>query len=899
MKQTVTAVFPKGKDLYLTFRREDGSVYNILYQNFKPYFYATDDNLGPIAKKSVLMYIEADHPGKVPEMKEQFKCAYEANVPYDMRFLIDKGDFLIEPSIKWNVTWIDIEARIEGKSIEEIRTGQTDITVITKLDSLFNRLVCFTTVEHDKEQLEKYLKYTVNLAIAKSMIKKLSNDTHKAVNGLSLEDVDTLENDNDIIEFVKNYCGIDDDTKVQSALQSAKELLKPILNLQIDIRVYDNEKEMLQAFSEDLIKYQPDILTGWNVHFDYGVIYYRMKHYNMLRRLCPEFRGQYDGKVYKPAPKINEVQLSGGKTVYRYHTPGYYVIDYLEVYQKRRFKVEKSYTLDYITRAWDIEIPKFRHGYSNLDELLANDPTLYVYYNIIDVLSLYLLEHKTNYMDITISVCNFTKCPMSYCTSQRMLVDAALIGWLNKRGLVRITKKQRQDVNYEGAYVYADTGFHKGWIADADFTSLYPSIIRTCNISPETYVGTLEQLNIDKQHALQKYIVCPNDACFKKKSQQPGILPTILDELFTNRKKAKKQAKEYLNKYKETGDIKYYELFKQYDNLQFTLKILLNSFYGVFGDAGYDLCTPEIAGAITATGRFLIKFAKRKLEEKGFKVIYIDTDSNYVMLRPVQGQTIEEQICGQIEEQICKCIEQILEIYEYINSQWDELVKKELGVDTEHYFEMKSELLAKNMIVSKKKRYAIALVLSEAQLDVLKELYPDKDKMIEYLKSISLEPSIEVKGLEVVRSDVSDIVVEEMQKMLEDLLLERKTPSQLRREIQELFVKIRRLASKDLNKIAIPVRLNSWVDKNGKPITNAKALAIKEYNEKHPDNPIILGEKCLMVYTKDTIGAKVWKIGEKPTVKPYEIDWKKMFKALLEKKAEVWYDLLSISKNQN
>ena len=123
---------------------------------------------------------------------------------------------------------------------------------------------------------------------------------------------------------------------------------------------------------------------------------------------------------------------------------------------------------------------------------------------------------------------------------------------------------------------------------------------------------------------------------------------------------------------------------------------MLNSFYGVFGDAGYDLCTPEIAGAITATGRFLIKFAKQKLEEKGFKVIYIDTDSNYVLLRPVKG--------GTLEEQICECIDQIIEIYNYINSQWDELVVKEFGVDTGHHFEMKSELLAKNMIVSKKKR---------------------------------------------------------------------------------------------------------------------------------------------------------------------------------------------------
>ena len=901
VRQTVSSVFPKGKDLYLTIRKEDGKTYNMIYQNFKPYFYATNSNLEPIVDKSELFYVEAEHPGKIHELKSTFQYAYEANVLYDARFLIDKGESLIDPSVQWNVTWIDIETRIDEQPIEAIKKGATEITVITKIDSLFNRLVCFACIDYDESKLKEHLNHAFNLAIIKLVIKQyikqledqLQNDLNLGLEidrlNKVLDELTSLQikNDDEIKTFIKNTCNISNE-QIDSLLTSAKESLKSILNLQIEIKKYDNEKEMLKAFAEDLIKYQPDVLTGWNVHFDYYVIYNRMKQYKMLKLLSPSFIGQYDGKSYNPSPRVDEIELQGGKTIYRYHTPGYYVIDYLEVYQKRRFKVEKSYSLDYITRAWDIEIPKFRHGYSNLDDLLKNEPTTYIYYNIIDVISLYLLERKTNYMDITISVCNFTKCPMSYCTSQRMLVDCTLIGWLNRRQLVRITKGQRQNVSYEGAYVYADIGFHKGWIADADFTSLYPSIIRTCNISPETYVGTLDELGLTKEEAMKKYIVCPNGACFKKKSEQPGILPTILDELFNNRKKAKKQAKEYLNKYKETGDTKYYELYKQYDNLQFTLKILLNSFYGVFGDAAYDLCTPEIAGAITATGRFLIKFAKQKLEERGFKVIYIDTDSNYVLLRPVESDIPEEQIC--------ECISQIIEIYDYINSQWGDLVVKEFGVNTEHYFEMKSELLAKNMIVSKKKRYAMSLILSESQLDVLRELHPDKNKMIEFLKSTTINPNIEVKGLEVVRSDVSDALVEEMYNMLNELLLEKKSPSQIRRSLQELFVKMRRLAARDLSKVAIPCRLNSWVDKNGNPITNAKALAIKEYNEQHNDSPILLGEKCLMVYTKDVIGAKVWKKGERANVPLHEIDWKKMFKSLLEKKAEIWYDLLTSCK---
>lgn len=45
---------------------------------------------------------------------------------------------------------------------------------------------------------------------------------------------------------------------------------------------------------------------------------------------------------------------------------------------------------------------------------------------------------------------------------------------------------------FEGAFVFPTIpGVYRGGIGTIDFASLYPSIIRAINISPETYVGKL------------------------------------------------------------------------------------------------------------------------------------------------------------------------------------------------------------------------------------------------------------------------------------------------------------------------------------------------------------------------------------------------------------------------
>lgn len=60
------------------------------------------------------------------------------------------------------------------------------------------------------------------------------------------------------------------------------------------------------------------------------------------------------------------------------------------------------------------------------------------------------------------------------------------------------------------------------------------------------------------------------------------------------------------------------------------MKILMNSFYGVLGADGCRYARTELAGAITSFARKYLTFARDFFEERGYKVLYGDTDSVFV-----------------------------------------------------------------------------------------------------------------------------------------------------------------------------------------------------------------------------------------------------------------------------
>jgi len=110
---------------------------------------------------------------------------------------------------------------------------------------------------------------------------------------------------------------------------------------------------------------------------------------------------------------------------------------------------------------------------------------------------------------------------------------------------------------------------------------------------------------------------------YLSKEERTGLVPHLLEQLMQSRDRHKAA----LDEARATGDEA--EAFLQ-DQLQYAVKILMNSFYGVFASSFYRFTHPDLGASITEWARHNIRGIISKLEEEGSAVVYSDTDSIFV-----------------------------------------------------------------------------------------------------------------------------------------------------------------------------------------------------------------------------------------------------------------------------
>ncbi|AHL23726.1 DNA polymerase domain-containing protein [Thermococcus nautili] len=154
------------------------------------------------------------------------------------------------------------------------------------------------------------------------------------------------------------------------------------------------------------------------------------------------------------------------------------------------------------------------------------------------------------------------------------------------------------DLTLEGTPYYFANGI-------LTHNSLYPSIIITHNVSPDT-------LN---REGCKEYDVAP-EVGHKFCKDFPGFIPSLLGDLLEERQKIKRKMKATVDPLEK----------KLLDYRQRAIKILANSFYGYYGYAKARWYCKECAESVTAWGREYIETTIREIEEKfGFKVLYADS----------------------------------------------------------------------------------------------------------------------------------------------------------------------------------------------------------------------------------------------------------------------------------
>jgi DNA polymerase elongation subunit (family B) len=194
-------------------------------------------------------------------------------------------------------------------------------------------------------------------------------------------------------------------------------------------------------------------------------------------------------------PKEREYER-GGKTAITYDLIGRLSMDYMQLYKKYNYEERHSYALNSIA---EVELGETKIAYDGtLDELYNDDYKKFLEYNLQDTRLLDKLDKKLQFIDLANNLAH-TGCVTIQATMGTVAVtDQNVLMEAHSRNMICPDKKHGQDekaARAAGGWVAnPKKGFHR-WIGSTDMKSLYPSVIRTLNMSPETIVG---QIRLDR-----------------------------------------------------------------------------------------------------------------------------------------------------------------------------------------------------------------------------------------------------------------------------------------------------------------------------------------------------------------------------------------------------------------
>lgn len=381
-------------------------------------------------------------------------------------------------------------------------------------------------------------------------------------------------------------------------------------------------------------------------------------------------------------------------------------LDHLEVFRKYNMHAHESGDEKASFKLQDVSMHLLGEGKDDFDARYTWEAWLkggesrrrMMTYNRKDTALLPRIEAKTGYVALHLAVCHITGClPDTRSLMASQQGDGFLLKLGAQHGHRWPTKHEHIGTPYKGAYVMEPTRL--GIIEDvhvADFASLYPSIIRTLNMSPETMIP------VDAPEPQGGVCRLPfEQAPVKFTMAKRGMLPLALDQLVTKRGEYTRKA--------DAADPGSAES-DHYKRLSSAFKIVANSFYGIVGSNFTRFFCRDVAEGVTKTGAWLIHHVADRAKCHGLDPFYGDTDSIFAAGRREDFEAVVNEL----------------------NGEWATLARQ-LGA-TECHFKLEFEKTFRRLVLVTAKRYAGAFSVYKG-------------------KPVSADKKPEVKGLEYKRGD--------------------------------------------------------------------------------------------------------------------------------------------------
>lgn len=418
------------------------------------------------------------------------------------------------------------------------------------------------------------------------------------------------------------------------------------------------QEQVLQAFLDWIVDYDPDVLIGWNV-VNFDTRYLQRVADHLGRRLLL-------GRERRPG-HWRELDEDGER--YTVQFPGRVILDGIELLRAAFYRFE-SFSLDNVAHELLGE-GKLLHGSDRGGEItrqFQQDKTSLAAYNLKDCELVSEIFDSTAMLDFAVARSAMTGLNLDRMGGSVASFDNLYLPRLHRAGYVAPNASTEHTASPGGFVLDSMPGIYDHVLV-LDFKSLYPSIIRTFFIDPlGLALGMSGQL--PAQATVEGYL----DGRFAREGH---ILPALIEQLWQQRDTAKAD-----------GDAP----------LSQAIKIIMNSFYGVLGTPGCRFFDARLATSITRRGHQILGLTRDAIEAAGHRVIYGDTDSVFVWIQDADSDEQAEAAGRQLERDL--------------NIWWRDRVREEF--DLESVLELQFETHFKRFLMptvrgsekGSKKRYA-------------------------------------------------------------------------------------------------------------------------------------------------------------------------------------------------
>ena len=526
-----------------------------------------------------------------------------------------------------------------------------------------------------------------------------------------------------------------------SILKELDLIAKIPTDVSIRIELFENEHQLLKKFLAEIE--DSDILSGWHSE-GYDI--------PMTGKRLEMMGNQYFQKLSFPEgnnPKWKEDEMFGKKVI-TLTLSGRVSLDYMLIFKKFEVTMRPSYKLEAISDEILVDkegkpiLPKLEYE-GSLAHMYKNNFMWFLRYNLRDTEILKGFEDTLGYVELANAFIHLSTGLFKHVTGTLKLSELSTINYCHYdlNGVIcPDINPPDQITKAKGAFVLMPQIGEHDMVGSVDINSLYPSAIRSNNISPETIIGQFkDDIRAAEEIKKQSYVNLTlmldtgeqlvatasewHEALLAKgwgisgfgtvfRQDIKGIMPAILEEWYNQRKVYQKLQVEA----QKAGD-KTKALY--YKKLQFVYKIKLNSYYGSLLNAYFRFYDKRMGESTTATSRLILLHQCAKVCElldgtytlpdrevtetkagvttthigynKKWSVVYGDTDSTYFV---THGKDVEEAtlVADTIGEVITESFPEFMRKTFLCKPGFDDIIKtgreivsdKSIFVDKKRYF---------------------------------------------------------------------------------------------------------------------------------------------------------------------------------------------------------------------